>query len=304
MKPSYQWGIVCSAIASFVPQGFGGLRAVGPQRRVDGRGEGQSQGGDRNPYDVLRMRFTGDSRDVIDVGIHDVKAESPFEEGHDDLDVEAQRESQADPERGADPADQNPLGHEYAKHAARAHADSAQNRDVGAFVIDDHDQGRDDVEHGDRDDQPQNQSHHGFLDANGVKISRILLRPIAYLQARRQARSCISGQDRRVQNIVELETYSGGPIESAQRLGVGQLDEGEHTVMVLKAYFEDPGDLEVLQPRYEFAAAALPAARDHHRHRIAEARLQLVGERSAEHDPIRARLEIRELTLAHRLSDR
>ena len=201
------------------------------------------------------VRLARQPRNVIDVGvIHDVQPEGVLEKRHDDIDVQSESQAERDAERGTDPADEDTLRHEYREHAARAQPERAQNRDVGALVAHDHHEGGHDVEHRHRHDQHEDQSHHRLLDVDGAKIRFVLLRPIAQLEPRRQARCGGARQFGRPQHVVELQADAGRTRQTAKRLRILEIDEGQHAVVLLQPDLEEPHHLEFLQPRHDGAA--------------------------------------------------
>src|SRR5580700_1409859 len=94
-------GNLRTSSASFVSQRDGRLRLGGSKGWINRRDEGENECGRGNSHHVRRMQLARDSGNVIDIRIHDVKAESAFQKWHDHIDVKGERQTQTHPERGA-----------------------------------------------------------------------------------------------------------------------------------------------------------------------------------------------------------
>jgi len=82
-------------------------------------------------------------------------------------------------------------------------------RDVGLLVGDCHDQRRDQVEGGDRDDQGQDNEHHAFLGLHRREPVAVLLRPIADQDIAGQDARQVERDLRRALHVDDLEPQTG-----------------------------------------------------------------------------------------------
>ena len=194
--------------------------------------------------------------------------------------------------------------------SARAQAHRAQNRDIGTLVVHHHDERRHDVEDGNGDDEHQDQTHHSFFDAYGAKVRLVVLGPIAHLQSGGKPPGSRARQLGRLQDIGEPQAYPGGSVEASQSLGVFDIHQRQHAVVLLQTDLENAHHMKVAQMGHDRIArtprsAGEDASRagDHDGHLIAHPDLQLVGEHPAENDPIRLGRKVAELALAHGIPD-
>ncbi len=69
-----------------------------------------------------------------------------------------------------------------------------------------------------------------------------------------QARCGGARQFGRPQHVVELQADAGRTRQTAKRLRILEVDEGQHAVVLLQPDLEEPHHLEFLQPRHDGAA--------------------------------------------------
>ena len=144
------------------------------------------------------------------------------------------------------------------------------------------------------DDQQQDQRHHGLLDADRAKITRILLGPVADAVA-----AAVPGGDRgdrgahRRHELPHLERVGEAQAQSArtlrqrrERSHVIELRQDQRVVVILEPGLEHSADRELAQARLR--SAVRRRHRHQQRHRIADAHAQLIGDVAAEDHRIAA----------------
>ena len=91
---------------------------------------------------------------------------------------EADQHADEEPGERADHADRSAGDQEHPHDRALRGAHGAQDRDIAALVLHQHDQAGDDVQRRDQDDQGQDQEHHVALDLQRIEERRIALPPV------------------------------------------------------------------------------------------------------------------------------
>ena len=143
--------------------------------------------------------------------------------------------------------DRRALDHEDAHDRARARAERAQDRDVGALVGDRHHQRGDEVERGDRDDQRQDDEHQALLDLHRGE-------PVAVRAASSRARGpagprlCASSAATaaRLVQVLQAQLHAGRAFDAEELGGVVECDQREAAVVFVVAGVEGADDGELL----------------------------------------------------------
>ena len=196
--------------------------------------------------------------------------------------------SEADQEADevADHADRGAGDQEHAHDRALRRAHGAQDGDVAALVLHQHDQAGDDVERRHQHDQRQDQEHHVALDLQRVEEGRVALPPVDHEDRPLRGLGDELPEARDLVGIVGVDLDRGdvaGAVEIGLRLG--QRHEHEGGVVFRHADLEHGGDLVGLDARRR-AHRRHRAARRHQRDAVAGAQRELVGEPPADHDAL------------------
>ena len=109
------------------------------------------------------------------------------------------------------------LDEEYRHDPARRSAERAQDRDIGALVGDHHHQHGHEVERRHRDDQHQDQRHHGLLDADGAEVVGVIQGPVADLAGPRGSVAPAPPSSARGQRIAEVHVQRHARIRIRQQ---------------------------------------------------------------------------------------
>src|ERR1700679_3393505 len=166
------------------------------------------------------MRLAWDSGQSKDIWIENIEPQCLLQKRRDDAYVERDAEAQRCAYCSSETTDDYPVHHEYPEHASRTQAQCAQDCDIGALIVNNHDKGCGNIEHRNRNDQHEQQPHHRLLGANCMKIHFVVLGPVAKLKALWQSFYGAACQFWRFQDVSEFELFSGGSREPLKSLPV------------------------------------------------------------------------------------
>src|SRR5262249_15351682 len=196
----------------------------------------------------------------------------------------------------ADDADGGAGDQKHAHHRALGRPHGAQDGDVVAFVLHQHDQAGDDVERGYHHDQSEDQEHHVALDLERAEEGAVALAPIdhedrpagglAHLAAELIDPIGIGGVD-----LDAVDAFAA--VEIGLRLG--QRHEYDTEVVFGHAYLEHRGGVVRLDARGRAHGGDRAARRDHG-YAVASVHRELLSEAPADREPL-PRVEIIERTL-------
>ncbi len=190
------------------------------------------------------------------------------------------------PGQRADHADRGARDQEYPHDRALRGAHGAQDRDVAALVLHQHDQAGDDVQRRDQHDHGQDQEHHVALDLQRIEEGRIALPPVdqKHRPPGRFGHALAEGVD-----LVGIggEHLDRGHVIVAVEIGLRlrQRHEHEGRVIFRHADLEHRGDLVGLDARRR-AHRGHRALRRDQRDAVAGMQRQLIGEPAADGDAL------------------
>src|ERR1700719_2154855 len=139
---SFEVGIV---LPSIVSQGFGRQQSRGAHRRIHG---GDARKHECESADSHYVRGSYMCRQVaheIHACVEEFESDDGFQRMHQFLQIHRDNHTQQHAAQNAEHSDQAALYDEHRQDTAGRGAESAQDGDVAAFVLDHHDHGRDDV---------------------------------------------------------------------------------------------------------------------------------------------------------------
>jgi hypothetical protein len=188
-------------------------------------------------------------------------------------------------------ADAGPCNEEHAQDRALGGAHGAQDADLAALVLHQHDEAGDDVEGGHHDDDRQDDEHHVALHLEHREEAGVALAPVDETQ-RRDAQ-LLHGRHRFLDSLRvlhhHLEHIDGiALVEEALRLG--QRHEDHAAVELRHAHLEHRRHLVALGARHG-AERRARAARGGERDGVAHVDAQQAHEAGADGDGIRAVVE-------------
>ena len=171
-----------------------------------------------------------------------------------------------------DPTDARGVPPKDPHDAALGRTHRAQDRDVAALVLDQHDQPRHDVERGDKHDQRKNNEHDIAFDVQGVEESLVALAPVGHDHRPHHRRADLALD--RVEFLRAAHENLDDAclivlVEEALRLGQGHIDE--EIVELRHADLKDRGDRIDLAARGD-AERRLGAVRDQDFQLVADAK--------------------------------
>ena len=154
------------------------VEARRPPRRIERREQRQRERHDHHRGGFAGIEIGGQLGEEIELGRKQLGVGQPGEKAADRFNVEAHQERQQEPDERADHTHRRAGHHEHAHDRALRRAHGAQNADVVALVLHQHDQPRRDVERGDDDDDGEDQKHHVALDLQRIKERGVALAPV------------------------------------------------------------------------------------------------------------------------------
>ena len=219
-----------------------------------------------------------------------------LEHRHDGAHVARQQHTERNARRDPEPADRQPLGDEGLHDAARRGAEGAQDRDVGALVIDHHDQHRHDIERRHSDDQQQYQRHHGLLDSNGAKVTGILLGPVAGRVAGAHGCAHRRHESGDLQRIGKAQPQPARALrQRRERPHVIEIRQDQRVVVVLQPGLKYTAHRELAQTR--LGGTVGRGGGDQQRDAVTDPHPQLIGDVTAEDDGVTGGLQRAEFAL-------
>src|SRR5487761_1692937 len=127
-------------------------RAAGAPGRIDGCQRAEEERHAAYAQHVEPLHVGRKITHVVHPRVQEPSMEQPLETADERLQVVGDHGAERRPEQRPGEADDDALDREDREHVARLRAEGAQDRDVGLLLLDDHDEGRDDVEGRHRDD--------------------------------------------------------------------------------------------------------------------------------------------------------
>src|SRR5438309_4097900 len=173
------------------------LDRVGARRlpgRVEGGEEAEEEGHDDDRGDLERIGLGRKLGEEADLRVPEVLAGQHLDEVHDALAEIEEDRAEEQPGEDAEDSDGDADGHEDLEERAAGGAHGPEDGDVAGLGADQHDQRREDVEHGDEDDDREDDEHHHPLDLERLEERAVLGAPVA------QERAALEADDERVED--------------------------------------------------------------------------------------------------------
>src|ERR1700735_4744686 len=150
-------------------------------------------------------------------------------------------------DKGTDEADEEALEEKDAPHLTGLDSHGEQDGDVFGLLHDHHGEGDEDIQCGDTDDEADDDEGDDLLELEGAEELTVLFHPVrGGVAAAGGLLNCIA-YDIGAIKIVDAEGDDGDEVGLAEEaLGVGEADEAEARIVLIKAGVEDARDAEAL----------------------------------------------------------